>query len=296
MPIRADDFRFQPGRRLADVDPASTGPYATEDDARDETAEGARELGRRQHMLTAHGRHGLLAIFQGMDASGKDEAIHHVMSAIDPQASTATQFDRMTKDEKPRDFLWRAFESLPPRGSVGVFNRSYYEHVVGERVHPETVQEQPVPERVRTKAADGTLWDERLRQIRDVERYWTENGIHVVKLYLHVSPEAQRRRLIERTERPEKRWDFSRADVEERQHWATYLHAYDEAFRATSTEGSPWYIVPADHKWAARATVAAILNAHLGALHDDFPEPDDDLQDLLDWARGELSDEKSSDE
>lgn len=288
MTIDPAAYRFAPDGRLAAFDPADRGPFATESAAREATAEGARELGRRQLMLTAHGTHGLLVVFQGMDASGKDEAIVQVLSAIDPQAAAAASFGRPTDDEAAHDYLWRTFQHLPPRGGLGVFNRSYYEQVVAERVHPEHVQKQPVPDRVRRAAADGSLWDERLRQIRDIERYWDENGLHTVKLYLHVSPEVQRQRLIERTERPEKRWDFSRADVEERVHWEAYLDAYERAMQATTTDASPWYVIPSDHKWAARATVAAILNAHLATLHDRLPEPDAELQDTLHWARREL--------
>jgi PPK2 family polyphosphate:nucleotide phosphotransferase len=281
-------YVFPPDGRLADVDPADTRPFADEDEAREATEALVREIARRQHMLAAHGTQAVLVLFQGMDASGKDEAIHHVMAALDPLDTTAAQFTRPEGEDAEHDYLWRAFRDAPPRGAVGVFNRSYYEEVVGERVHPERLDEQAQPARIQRAAADGSLWDERLRQIADVERYWHENGVEVVKLFLHVSKEEQRQRLIERTEQPEKRWDFSRADVTERAFWDENLAAYEAAFRSTSTDASPWYVVPADAKWAARAAVAAILAERLGALHNDFPEPDDELRETLDWARREL--------
>lgn len=283
-----DAYVFPPHGRLADIDPADTRPFADEAEARETTERLAREIARRQHMLAAHGEHAMLVLFQGMDASGKDEAIHHVMAALDPLDTTAAQFTHPEGEDAAHDYLWRAFRHAPPRGAVGVFNRSYYEQVIGERVHPDRLQEQALPERVKRAAADGSLWDERLRQIQDVERYWHENGVEVVKLFLHVSKDEQRRRLIERTEQPEKRWDFSRADVEERDFWDENLAAYEAAFRATSTDFASWYVIPADAKWAARAAVAAILTERLGRLHDDFPAPDHDLRETLDWAREKL--------
>ena len=171
---------------------------------------------------------------------------------------------------------------------MAVFNRSYYEQVVAERVDPSLLEDQPVSPRIRQAAEDGSLWHERYRQIRDVERYLVENGIHIVKLFLHVSNETQRQRLLERIERPEKRWDFSRADVEKRDDWDTFMEAYEKAFQATSTPWAPWYILPADNKWFARAAAAAVVTQKLEQLHDTFPEPDAEHAELLAWARDEL--------
>ena len=287
-------FHWRPGALLPDVETCA--PLGgSEDDARALTHDLAREIARRQHILAAHGQHGVLVLFQGMDASGKDEAIHHVMAALDPLDTTAAQFRRPEGEDARHDYLWRAFRDAPPRGSVGVFNRSYYEQVVGERLHPEAVAEAAVPARLKRAAEDGSLWEERLRQIADVERYWHENGVEVVKLFLHVSPDEQRQRLIERTERPEKRWDFSRADVIERDRWDDYMDAYAAAFDATHTDATPWYVVPADDKWAARAVVGAVLADRLGALHDGFPEPDAELRETLAWARRELGADEERD-
>ena len=288
-------LRFAPGDRLADTDPADTGPFASEDEAREATEEAARALARSQLMLEAHGTHGLLVVFEGMDAAGKDEAIHHVMGAVDLGSASATSFSSMSDDEATREYLRRAFAALPARGEVAVFNRSYYGRVVADRVSPEFLDDQSLPPEVAAGAEDGTLWDDRLRQIRDVERYLTENGIRVVKLFFHVSKDEQRRRLLERTERPEKRWDFSRADVEKRRDWNAFLDAYAAAFRATSTDHAPWYVVPADHKWFSRAAAAAVVLAALQDLHDDFPEPDEDHQELLAWGREQLEAEGGAD-
>lgn len=283
------DFRFAAEDDLARFDPADTGPFDSEDAAREATKEEAERLARRQLILEAHGIYGVLVIFQGMDASGKDEAIHHVMSVVDPESGAARSFASMNEEEAGHDYLWRATRALPARGKLAIFNRSYYEQVVGERVSPELMEGQHLPPEIEEAARDGSLWPQRYRQIRDVERYLTENGIRVVKLFMHVSNEEQRQRLLERTERPEKRWDFSRADVEKRDDWDAFQDAYGTALRATSTEFAPWYVIPADHKWYARAAAAAVVSDALGRLHDDaFPEPDDDLRDLLDWARDQL--------
>jgi PPK2 family polyphosphate:nucleotide phosphotransferase len=227
-------------------------------------------------------------LFQGLDASGKDEAIHHVMSVVDPTACSARAFSQMNEEEAKHDYLWRAMQAVPARGKMAVFNRSYYEQVVAERVSPDLMEGQHLPDAIREAARDGSLWPQRYRQIRDVERYLVENGIHLVKLFLHVSNEEQRQRLIERTERPEKRWDFSRADVEKRDDWDAFQEAYGDALRATSTDAAPWYVLPADHKWFARAAAATIISDALHRLHADFPEPDDDLAETLAWARKEL--------
>lgn len=276
-------------RGLDAFDPADTGPFGSEDEARAAMEEEAKRLARRQLILEANGTHGLLVIFQGMDASGKDEAIHHVMSVVDPQACSAKSFSEMNEEEAAHDYLWRALRAVPARGKMAVFNRSYYEQVVGERVSPEMLEDQHLPPSVLQAARDGSLWAQRFRQIRNVERYLVENGVHLVKLFLHVSKEEQRQRLLDRIERPEKRWDFSRADVEKRDDWDAFQTAYDDALRATSTDYAPWHVIPADRKWFARATAAGIISDALRRLHGDrFPEPDAEQRELLAWGRAQL--------
>lgn len=282
-------FRFTEGDRFADIAPGDTGPFASENEAREAVEEEAKRLARRQLILEAHGTHGLLVIFQGADASGKDEAIHHVMSVVDPESCQAKAFSSMNAEEARHDYLWRALRSVPARGKMAVFNRSYYEQVVAERVSPELMDDQHLPPEIERAAREGALWSQRYRQIRDVERYLAENGIRIVKLFMHVSNEEQRQRLLERIERPEKRWDFSRADVEKRDDWDAFQSAYEAALRATSTDHAPWYVIPADHKWFARAAAATIISDTLrGVHHDRFPEPDGELAETLAWARDEL--------
>lgn len=277
------------GDGLGAIAPDDTGPFASEEEAREAMEDEAKRLARRQLILEAHGTHGLLVIFQGMDASGKDEAIHHVMSVVDPESCQAKAFSSMNAKEAKHDYLWRALRAVPARGKMAVFNRSYYEQVVAERVSPELMGDQHLPPAVERAARDGSLWPQRYRQIRDIERYLAENGIRIVKLFMHVSNEEQRQRLLERIERPEKRWDFSRADVEKRDDWDAFQSAYEDALRATHTDHAPWYVLPADHKWFARAAAAAIISDTLRELHDDaLPEPDDELAETLAWARDEL--------
>lgn len=283
-------YRFREGDRLDRFRTDETGPFEREDDARESVEEGARRLSRLQHAVHAHGDSGLLVVLQGMDGAGKDEAIVQVMSAMDPQQCEATHFHAPAGREARHDYLWQAFRSLPARGQVAVFNRSYYERVVGDRVHPDRLDEQYLPAGVVAGAEDGTLWWDRHRQIRAFERYLVENGIAVRKVFLHVSKEAQRERLLERIERPEKRWDFSESDLTDRQLWDRYMEAYEATFQATSTDDAPWYVVPSDRKWYARAVVSAIVTEALASLHSDFPEPDEQQQTLLDEARERLAD------
>lgn len=286
--IDLDAYRFTDGDRLADFATDDAGPFEGEDSAQAYVEREARRLSRLQHILHAHGRYGLLLVVQGMDASGKDEAIVQVTAAMDPQQCEAVHVHAPTEREAKHDYLWQTFQALPARGQVAVFNRSYYERVVGDRVHRDRIDEQHLPDEIAAGAESGALWDDRLRQIRDFERYLGENGVVVRKVLLHVSKDVQRERLLERTERPEKRWDVSRADAEDREHWDEYMHAYDEALRATSTADAPWFVVPADGKWVSRAVVAAVVADALGALHDDFPEPDDELQALIEEVREKL--------
>jgi PPK2 family polyphosphate:nucleotide phosphotransferase len=235
---------------------------------------------RAQDRLMAHERHGLLILFQGMDASGKDESIRDVLSSLDPRASEFKQFQKMTEKELRHDYLWRAVAALPARGQVGIFNRSYYEQVTGERVHPERLEAQQLPD-----FALKDLWEKRLRQINHFEQYLVENGIQVLKFFLHVSKEEQRLRLLERIRSRETCWDFSRNDVEEREYWDEYLRVYGEALTATNTEHAPWYLLPADRRWFARAAVASVVAEKLESFHSDYPEPSPEEQKELDEAR-----------
>lgn len=283
-------FLPPPGERirLDRLDPASLGDFGSEQEAQASAERDARSLLRYQDMLMAHETHGLLILFQGMDASGKDEMIRDVLSSLDPRGSEFKQFKPMTEKEVRHDYLWRAVGALPARGQIGIFNRSYYEHVVVERVHPEQLDRQRLP----THAGDG-IWQQRFRQINDFERYLTENGIHLLKFFLHISRDEQRKRLLERIERPETRWRFSREDVEDRNHWDAYMSAYEEALTHTNAELAPWYIVPADRRWFAQAVVASVIAAKLSSLHSEYPSLTKEQRTEIERAREILEGESA---
>ncbi len=285
-----DRFIYTPGAgaTLAEFDPKFTGGFNGEEEARAWMEEAARDIAKYQDILMAHGTHGLLVIFQGMDGAGKDAAIKHVMSSADPQGCEVKMFKEASEKEARHDYLWRAVRALPARGQIGIFNRSYYEQVVTERVHPERLERQKLPEEARGEG----LWERRCRQIRDFERYLAENGIHVLKFFLHLSRDEQRERLLERIGRPEKRWKFSASDVEERKLWDEYTRAYEEAFERTSAGHAPWHVVPADSRWFARAAVASAVAAKLKSLHAEYPKPGPDEERELEEARAALEGEK----
>jgi PPK2 family polyphosphate:nucleotide phosphotransferase len=280
-------YRPEEGGALADFDPKFTGGFSDEGEARELMTQAAADIARYQDILMAHGTHGLLVIFQAMDGAGKDATIKHVMSAADPQGCEVKMFKEATEKEVKHDYLWRASQALPARGQIGIFNRSYYEQVVAERVHPEKLERQRLPAEARGEG----LWERRFRQINDFERYLSENGIHALKFFLHLSREEQRRRLLERLDRPEKRWKFSAGDVEERALWDEHMKAYEEAFRRTSTEWAPWHIIPADSRWFARAAVASAVASKLKSLHAEYPKPSTEEEKEMEDARKALEGE-----
>jgi len=275
------------GRGLAHFDPKFTGDFSSEEEAKSQMTRDAENLAAFQDMLMAHRTNGLLVLLQAMDGAGKDATIKHVMSSADPQGCEVKMFKPATEKEVRHDYLWRASQGLPARGQIGIFNRSYYEHVVAERVHPERLERQKLPD----EAKGEGLWARRFRHINNFEQYLLENGIHVLKFYLNLSREEQRRRLLERLERPEKRWKFSSSDVEERGRWDEYMRVYDETFRQTSTERAPWYIIPADNRWFARAAVASVIVSKLRSLHTEYPQLDEEKERELEEARRALEGE-----
>jgi PPK2 family polyphosphate:nucleotide phosphotransferase len=230
-------------------------------------------LSRLQKRLYAEQRQALLIVLQGMDASGKDGAIAHVMAGVNPQGVRVTSFGPPDPLELAHDWLWRHVRALPERGRLGIFNRSHYEEVVTVRVHPEYLAGEGVDP---ASSPDGAFWERRFDAIVGWEQHLVKCGTRVVKLFLHVSETEQRRRLLARATDPEKQWKFSPADVAERTHWDAYQAAYEAALRATSTDEAPWYAVPADHKWLARTAIARIVVRHLGEMDPRFPEPDEE--------------------
>jgi PPK2 family polyphosphate:nucleotide phosphotransferase len=256
--------------RLADFDPRDTGSLTGEDKPRaaDALLSGIEAIAQLQDRLYAQDRWAVLLIFQGLDASGKDSVIKHVMSGVNPQGCQVSTFKAPSAEELDHDFLWRSVRALPERGRIGIFNRSYYEEVLVVRVHADLLERQKVPPELLDARS---LWRDRSRDIRNFESYLARNGTLVRKFFLHVSRQEQGRRLRERLERPDKRWKFSIADVEERQHWRQYHQAYEDMIRRTATPEAPWFVVPADHKWFTRVVVAAAIVDGLAGLDLEYP-------------------------
>ena len=225
------------------------------------------KMAELQDILYAQNVHALLIIFQAMDAAGKDGAIEKVMSGLNPQGCHVVAFKQPSSEELDHDYLWRCMKALPERGRIGIFNRSHYEEVLVVRVHPQILQNQQLPE----KAKGRGVWKRRFREIRNFEDYLSDNGIHVVKFFLNVSKEEQKQRFLDRIAEPEKNWKFSAGDVKERALWDDYMNAYEEAIGATSTEKSPWYVIPADNKWFTRLAISEVIVKKLESLKLSYP-------------------------
>jgi PPK2 family polyphosphate:nucleotide phosphotransferase len=282
-PYRIDDGK---GFKLRRFDPGETGGFKSEAKprAKDALATGIQALASLQDRLYAQDRWSILLIFQAMDAAGKDSAIKHVMSGVNPQGCQVYSFKAPSPEELDHDFLWRTTKCLPECGRIGVFNRSYYEEVLVVRVHPEILACQKIPIKLVTKR----IWDQRYDSIRDFERHLTRNGVVVRKFFLHVSKEEQLRRFLARLENPDKNWKFSPADVQERDRWNDYMSAYEEMIRETATKDAPWYVVPADNKWYTRLVVAEAVIDALGELGLEYPKVDSVKRKELTAARAAL--------
>lgn len=255
--------------RLQDVDPDDTLDFEPEEKAQAEDALkcGVELLSKLQDKLYAQDRWAILIIFQAMDAAGKDSAIKHVMSGVNPQGCEVSSFKAPSAEELDHDFLWRCAKRLPERGRIGIFNRSYYEETLVVRVHEGFLAAQKLPTKVKPKE----LWRQRFEDICNFERYLTRNGIVILKFFLHVSKKEQQQRFLARIEDPAKNWKFSLNDVHEREHWDEYMHAYEETIRNTASKYAPWYVVPADHKWFTRLVVASAIVETLESLKLDYP-------------------------
>jgi len=243
------------------------------------------DLAETQELLYADDRYSLLIVLQAMDAAGKDGTIKHVMSGVNPQGCQVFSFKKPSAEDLDHNFLWRYMKSLPERGRIGIFNRSYYEDVLVVKVHPELLQNLPSEKRGKS------FWAKRYEDINAFERHLVRNGTVVLKFFLNVSKEEQKKRFLERLERPEKNWKFSTADLAERGHWDDYMEAYEDAISATSTKWAPWYIVPADNKWATRAFIGDIISSTLRDLDLKFPEMTDEHLKVLAEARKKLEEE-----
>jgi PPK2 family polyphosphate:nucleotide phosphotransferase len=270
----AKPFRITDARRfrLRDIDPGYTLEFGSEDKprAKEALAMGIEALAELQDMLYAQDRWAVLLVFQAMDAAGKDGTIKHVLSGVNPQGCEVYSFKAPSDEELDHDYLWRSMKSLPERGRIGIFNRSYYEEVLVVRVHRELLAKQKLPREVVGK----DIWEKRFEDIRSFERYLTRNGIVIRKFFLHVSKKEQKKRFLERLENPEKNWKFSISDIQEREFWNDYMKAYEDVIRNTATKHAPWYVVPADNKWFTRAVVAAAIVDGLGSLGLAYPKVD----------------------
>ncbi len=287
-------LRVAPGERLRlkDRDTGWAQTKELKELGKDEIKERAKtlldrsleELAAAQDLLYAEDRHSLLLVFQAMDAAGKDGTIKHVMSGVNPQGCQVYSFKKPSSEELDHNFLWRYMKSLPERGRIGIFNRSYYEDVLIVRVHPELLEQQRLPLGKRGKS----FWKERYEDINAFEQHLVRNGTVILKFFLNVSRDVQKARFLERLERPDKHWKFSTADLAERAYWDDYQEAYEKALSATSTEIAPWYVVPADHKWATRAIVADVISTTLLSMGLKYPEPTAAQLAELQKARAEL--------
>lgn len=287
-----DSFIAKPGKkiRLKDYDPTFTGKFHDKSEATKKLQNDVLKLAELQDAFYAQNTQALLIIFQAMDAAGKDGTIRHVMSGINPQGCQVFSFKQPSSQELDHDFMWRSMRAMPERGNIGIFNRSYYEEVLVVRVHPEILDHQQLSPDLRTKK----IWKHRFEDINNLERYLTNNGIHILKFYLNVSKEEQRRRFLARINTPEKNWKFSATDVKERAVWDNYMEAYEDMFTHTSTEHAPWYIIPADNKWFTRAAVADVIIKKLKSLKPRYPKVSEaHRQELLKVKEILLSEDKN---
>src|SRR6204780_1826661 len=281
-----EPLRVAPGSSVKlsrDHDPGDTGKIVRAQ-ADDLLAEGVKLLSEYQDRLAAQDRFGVLLVLQGLDASGKDGTIKHVMSGVNPQAVTGHAFKQPSLEELNHDYLWRCQRALPGRGEIGIFNRSHYEEVLAVRVHPDLLAAEHLPEPKRKE----DVWARRYREINDWERYLTGNGIHVVKIMLNMSKQEQARRFLKRIDHPEKNWKFSPSDVRERRYWDDYQQAFEAMLSQTSTKWAPWYVVPTDHKWFSRLATAAVLVTALDAINPRYPAPDPAVADEMTKVKAEL--------
>lgn len=282
-PYRIDS----PGKvSLADHDPGDTDSLSDDykDEANDHLDRVVDWMAEQQPMLAAENNQALLVIFQGRDAAGKDSMIRKVMSGLNPQGCHVTSFKHPSDEALDHDYLWRYHQAVPGSGEIGIFNRSYYEEVLIVRVHRHILDAQGLPPALVTE----NIWQERFEDINRFERYLSRNGVHILKFFLNVSADEQRKRFLKRLEQPEKHWKFSQADIEERAYWDDYTLAYEEAIAATASASAPWFVVPADHKWFARLVVAAAVANRLRAMDPKYPQIDPAQAEALEAARKAL--------
>jgi PPK2 family polyphosphate:nucleotide phosphotransferase len=284
-------FIIKPGAKISlkNYDPEYTGQYANKTDALGKLESDVEQIGKYQDILYADNKYALLIIFQAMDAAGKDGTIKHVMSGINPQGCQVYSFKSPSDEELDHDYLWRTSKSLPERGRIGIFNRSYYEEVLIVRVHPEILKNQQLPQ----LPAGNEIWKQRFQDINNFEQYLTNNGIVLLKFFLNISKSEQKKRFLKRIDLPEKNWKFSVNDAKERAYWDDYMKAYEDAFNHTSTIRAPWYVIPSNNKWFARLTVADIICTKLKELNLKYPAVSDEHRQHLLKAKALLENENN---
>ncbi len=288
MKIKSEDFFVKEGDKV-DLSKWSSyiePPYKSNKKYKKLLEDHVSQLSELQHIHYACGKHAILLIFQAMDAAGKDGAIRHVMSGINPQGCQVFSFKSPSALELQHDFLWRTTRNLPERGRIGIFNRSYYEEVLIVRVHPDMLINESISDNPKT---DTKIWHKRYRSINDMEKHLYINGTHIIKFFLHLSKEEQRKRFLARIDEPDKNWKFSMADIKEREFWDSYMNAYEECLSNTSTKKSPWYIVPADDKQTARLVVSQILLDTMKGLKMYYPKVSEERRAELQLIRKELA-------
>jgi PPK2 family polyphosphate:nucleotide phosphotransferase len=287
--MNVNKFKVKPNSKiiLKNISTSDTGEFSSKKEAKEKLKENIKRMSGLQEKLYAQDKYALLIVFQAMDAAGKDGTIKHVMSGLNPQGTQVFSFKQPSKTELDHGYLWRINKSLPERGKIGIFNRSHYEEVLVVRVH-DLVKYQKLPERF----VNNNIWKQRYRQINDFEKYLYENGIIILKFFLHVSKEEQKNRFLKRIDEPSKNWKFSAGDIKERGFWNDYQTAYQEAISATSKKEAPWFIVPADKKWFTRLAVSEVLVNTMEKLKPEFPKLDKTQLNDLNRAKALLLNEK----
>jgi PPK2 family polyphosphate:nucleotide phosphotransferase len=273
-----DKFKIVPdsGFKLSDIKPDDTGKLESKEDAEKSLSGNIEQMAELQNILFAQDKYALLIIFQAMDTAGKDGAIKHVMAGLNPQSTHVHSFKQPSAEELNHDYLWRASKNLPERGQIGIFNRSYYEDVLVVKVH-NLVKSQQIP----NEFIDNDIWTNRYRQIRDFEEYLHENGIIIMKFFLHISKDEQKKRLLDRIDDKSKNWKFSSADITERKYWEDYQKCYQEAIRETSTKHAPWYVIPANKKWFSRLIISEVIVQTMKKLKLEYPKISDEQRQML---------------
>jgi PPK2 family polyphosphate:nucleotide phosphotransferase len=294
MEMKYNNLAFPADRigRLSDFATDYTGSFSDSSEAEKELEKGIKKLSIIQDKLYADNHHALLIILQALDAAGKDSTIKHVMSGINPQGCRVTSFKAPSTEELDHDYLWRCMKLIPAKGEIGIFNRSYYEEVLIVRVHPEILDNQKLSHLQNGMVPDETFWQQRYSDINNFEKYLSNNDIHILKFFLHVSKDEQKKRFLKRIDKPEKNWKLSDRDVAERKYWDDYQYAYEQALIHTSTKIAPWYVIPADHKWFMQLAVCNIIVDYLESLDLNYPQLNDSQKEALERGKLMLLNEK----